>query len=134
MNFRYPLIAAVILAVSACGAASQGRNPTAISSASASLWIKAESKPVVLDVRTSGEFADGHINGAKLIPWTDRDFETRASKELDRSKPVLVYCRSGARSTAAAKKLASLGFTDVRNLEGGTLAWKKEGLPLTPSN
>ena len=64
-----------------------------------------------------------------LIPWTDKDFATRAAKELDPGKPVLVYCRSGRRSAEAAAALAKLGFTDVRNLEGGILAWEKAEQP-----
>ncbi len=133
MFFKYPLIAAFVAVLCSCGSVSTGKRPEPISSAAASQWIKNDPKPVILDVRTPGEFAEGHIAGAQLITWTDRDFETRAVKELDRSQPVLVYCRSGARSAAASKKLASLGFSGVRNLEGGTIAWKKAGLPLTPS-
>ena len=132
MNFRNTLIAVFAFSVCACGTTTT--QPKAISTAAAAQWIKSEPRPVILDVRTSGEFSEGHIAGAKRITWTDRDFETRSLKELDRTEPVLVYCRSGARSSAAAKKLGSLGFTRVRNLEGGTLAWKKAGLPLTQAH
>lgn len=131
MIFRLPLIAAVIASLCACGGVSGNKPHAPISTSEASRWIKTDPEPVILDVRTNGEFEEGHIAGAKLIPWTDRDFESRAVKELDRSQPVLVYCRSGKRSAAATDKLASLGFTDVRNLKGGVLSWQKEGLPLT---
>jgi rhodanese-related sulfurtransferase len=54
-----------------------------------------------------------------------QNFATRAAKELDPGKPLLVYCRSGRRSAEAAAALVKLGFADVRNLEGGILAWGK---------
>jgi phage shock protein E len=84
----------------------------------------------VLDVRTKEEFKDGHLAGAKLIPWTDDDFRERAVKELDQEKPLFVYCRSGKRSGEAAKALEKLGFKQIFTLVGGTLAWDKEGRPL----
>ncbi len=58
------------------------------------------------------------------------DFATRAAKELDSGKPVLVYCRSGRRSAEAAAALVKLGFADVRDLDGGILAWEKAGQPI----
>lgn len=134
MNFLRTAIAFAAIALCACGNAGPGgKQPASISPAEVSRQLSSSPKPVLLDVRTQEEFAEGHIAGARLIPWSGNDFETRATKELDRSKPVVVYCRSGKRSSAAAEKLAALGFTDVRNVRGGTLAWRKEGLPLTPS-
>lgn len=131
MNFRLPLIACAAAVLSACGTTGALR-PSTISTAEASQWVARDSGAVILDVRTREEFADGHLPGAKLIPWTDRDFEDRAVKELDRGKPVLVYCARGSRSGAASKKLATLGF-QVRDLEGGINAWKRGGHPITPS-
>ena len=81
----------------------------------------------VLDVRTKEEFATGHLANATLIPWTDKNFTERAAKELDPRKPVLVYCQGGVRSAKAAAALVKLGFTDVRDLAGGILAWQQAG-------
>lgn len=69
----------------------------------------------VLDVRTCGEFAAGHLPGARHIPYT----HLRAcAGELDRSKPVVCYCRSGNRSARAAAFLARAGFNAL-NMRGG---------------
>lgn len=134
MHLLRTFIAFSAIALCACGnVGPRAKQPVSISPAEASRQLSSPPEPVLLDVRTEEEFAGGHIAGAKLIPWTGKDFETRATRELDRSKPLLVYCRSGKRSSAAAQKLAALGFADVRNVKGGTLAWQKAGFPLTPS-
>lgn len=126
MNLRHLLLIPCLCA----GIAVAAEKPAVISADEASKLIASDTKPVILDVRTPDEFAEGHIAGAKLIPWTDGGFEARVRKELDPAKPVLVYCLSGKRSSAAAEKLASLGFTSVTHLKGGTLAWARKGLPL----
>ena len=82
----------------------------------------------LLDVRTPKEFTeDGHIKGANLIPV--QLFKYIYLEGL-RDKPVLVYCRSGNRSSIAAKMLEEMGVKKVYNLEGGILAWKAAGLPV----
>lgn len=68
---------------------------------------------VLLDVRTPAEFASGHIDGARNIPV---DQIAARSKEIDKATPVVVYCRSGARSAAAANTLRGLGFAKVEDL------------------
>lgn len=80
----------------------------------------------LIDVREPVEHAESHLSGAKLIPLGQ--IEARCG-ELDKSKPVMVMCQAGKRGAAAADKLRALGFSDVRNLEGGILAWKAAGLP-----
>jgi rhodanese-related sulfurtransferase len=80
----------------------------------------------LIDVREPVEFAESHVSGAKLIPLGQ--IEARCS-ELDKTKPLFVMCQAGKRGAAAADKLSALGFSDVRNLEGGILAWKSAGLP-----
>ena len=101
--------------------------PASVSPAQADKWLAATPKAQVLDVRTKAEFAGGHLAKAILIPWTDKDFTVRATKELDPRKPVLVYCLSGGRSAEAAAALVKLGFTEVRNLAGGIAAWQQAG-------
>lgn len=81
----------------------------------------------LVDVREPVEHAEEHIAGAKLIPLGQ--LEKRAA-EIDRSAPVVVMCRSGKRGMEALKKLEALGISNVRNLEGGMLAWKAAGLPV----
>lgn len=84
---------------------------------------------VLLDVRTPEEFATGHLRGATNIDWNSSSFETEI-KKLDKNKPVLIYCRSGRRSAAAADKMRSIGFTKVIELEGGILDWQAKNLPI----
>lgn len=81
---------------------------------------------VVLDVRTSEEFKEERIEGAKNVDFKAADFREMAGK-LDRSKPYLVHCRSGRRSTASLEILKELGFTRIYHLDGGILAWKEAG-------
>ena len=82
----------------------------------------------LIDVRTPKEFAEERIDGFTNIDWNGSDFEAQAAK-LDKSKPVFVHCRSGARSAKAASKLQDMGFTEVYDMEGGILKWNSEGLP-----
>jgi thioredoxin len=90
--------------------------------------IKA-AKPLILDVRTPNEFYDGHIEGATLIPL--QQLEGRLSEiEAYKNKPILVYCRSGNRSTVAAQILARKGFTTLYNLRPGVKGWQAAKLPL----
>lgn len=73
----------------------------------------------LVDVRTPGEFAAGHIDGAVNIPV--QDFSSRA-REIPKDRPVVLYCASGMRSGAAARLLRGAGRTDVHNL-GGISRW-----------
>ena len=78
----------------------------------------------LVDVRTPEEFADGIIPGARNIDAGQAGFDREAEKELDLSRPVAVYCRSGVRSRKAAVRLVRKGYT-VYNLDGGYEGWKK---------
>lgn len=80
----------------------------------------------LVDVRTPGEYAGGHLKNARLINYYDADFATQIGK-LDKSKPVMVYCAAGSRSADAAKQLGQLGFKTVYDLEGGMRAWRAAG-------
>ena len=80
----------------------------------------------VLDVREPDEFngALGHIPGAQLMPLAE---VAARCDELDRSRPLVVVCRSGARSARAVAILSKAGFADVANLAGGMLRWRVDG-------
>ncbi len=82
--------------------------------------------PLLLDVRSPEEFAAGHVPGAVNIP---HDQVAARLGELDKSRWVLVYCRSGKRAGAAEGVLADAGF-DVRQIEGSWLRWESEGRPV----
>ena len=79
----------------------------------------------LIDVRTTQEYQEGHIDGASLQNIRNIDFEQNLDK-LDKTKPVLVYCKSGGRSARAADMLKEKGFTQIYNLEGGFTAWDAE--------
>jgi rhodanese-related sulfurtransferase len=81
----------------------------------------------LVDVRTAEEFNSGHIPGAINI-----SLQELANKigHIPKDKPVIVYCRSGNRSSFAADVLMQAGYTDVYDL-GGIIDWARQGLPIT---
>jgi len=83
----------------------------------------------IIDVRTPQEFSDGHLIHATNMDWNGDRFEAQVST-LDKSKPVFVYCYSGGRSAAAAKKMRANGFTEVYELAGGFSKWRDAKLPV----
>ena len=86
---------------------------------------KAQQGGVILDVRTPEEFAGGHVDGAVNIPVDELDAKLEEVESLtggDKNKPLIVYCRSGARAGRAKKKLLRSGYTQVTNL-GGLSDW-----------
>lgn len=91
--------------------------------------VVAQPEVQVVDVRTPGEYAGGHLKGAINIDVSATGFEEAATAKLDKSKPVAVYCRSGARSARAAGRLTKLGYK-VTNLKGGIMAWQGQGEPV----
>jgi len=88
---------------------------------------RADADLVVLDVRSPGEFAAGHVPGAINIPH-DRIGEHLA--EVPKDKDVVLYCQSGRRAGIAAQVLAEQGYTRLFHLEGDIAAWKANGRPL----
>jgi thioredoxin len=84
----------------------------------------------ILDVRTPGEYAAGHIKGALLTDWNNKNEFDRRIAFVDKTKPVYVYCLSGGRSAAAAEKMREAGYEKVYELRGGINAWKAENKPL----
>lgn len=86
-------------------------------------------EPLILDVRAQGEFAAGHIAGARLIPVGELKARL-AEIEKFKDKPVLVTCATGNRSFNAAKILKEAGFKEVSNLQGGLGAWQQAGMPV----
>ena len=86
--------------------------------------------PLILDVRTPGEYYDGHIEHAKLIPL--HQLEQRLGEIDDyKDRDLLVYCRSGNRSTVAAEILIRDGFKRLYHLRPGIRGWRQANLPVT---
>lgn len=84
---------------------------------------------LVLDVREDIEYDAGHIANAKHIPVGKME-ERLQELEKFKSKPIVVVCRSGMRSSRACSVLRKHGFTDVHNLAGGINAWQQASLPV----
>lgn len=81
---------------------------------------------VLIDVREPGEYAEGHVPGAMLIPMGQL---ANRMGELDKTSPVFVICASGNRSTAMTDLLRVAGF-DAVSVAGGTGAWSHSGRSL----
>jgi rhodanese-related sulfurtransferase len=82
---------------------------------------KSQNNPII-DVRTSMEFSQGYIKGAKNINFFDSDFAKQINS-FDKSKPIYVYCKTGHRSEIASEKMVQLGFKEVYDLKGGIINW-----------
>ena len=97
--------------------------------AAGKLWEANKDKPdfVVLDVRTRPENKEVAIPNAVNIDIKSANFVDQANK-LDKNRTYLVHCRSGGRSKTALKALQKLGFVKLYHLDGGMMAWEKEGL------
>ncbi len=83
----------------------------------------------LLDVRTAGEYRNGHLKGSLQANWNNTNEFTERVSALDKNKPVYVYCMSGPRSEAAAIWLRNNGFITVVELKGGFSNWKMNGKP-----
>jgi rhodanese-related sulfurtransferase len=87
-----------------------------------------ESGAQLVDVREGFEHDAGRIAGARHI---EMDRLTEEARTIDRDRPVVFYCRSGARSAIAVQAFRGAGY-DAFNLSGGLLAWVDRGLPIEP--
>lgn len=85
--------------------------------------MMAEEPGVLVDVRTPGEYAQGHLEGSVLIDYSSSDFASKIG-ELDKDQTVYVYCRSGGRSGRSAQAMKDMGFTKVVDLSGGIMSWQ----------
>lgn len=153
------LAGALVLPVAACGGADQAVNENEAAEASAAQpsvtaeatpvpelrtndagavlvtqeellrMIDAGTAPMILDVRTAEEYAEGHVPGAINISHdelADRLAEIEAAKETG----VIVYCGSGRRAGIAEELLLGQGYADVQHLEGDMLAWLEAARPI----
>ena len=107
-----------------------------ISVAGAAEAVKKNPKTLILDVREPAEWSEGHVPGALHVPRgmleakADLEYANREPALGDRSVPIIVHCASGARSAMAADVLQQMGFSDVKSMAGGIVAWKEQGLPI----
>lgn len=86
-------------------------------------------KMLVVDVRSSEEFAAGHVPGAINLPHDSLTGSEPVLKDW-KQKPVVVYCKSGRRSAIAAEVLEKQGFTQLEHLAGDMQGWQQQGRPV----
>jgi rhodanese-related sulfurtransferase len=93
-------------------------------------WLAEEHRPQVVDVREPAERDAGHIAGTRHIPLVDL---SEQAATLERERPVVFYCRVGARSDMAAQAFRAAGF-EAYSMSGGLVRWAAEGRPLEPAD
>ena len=128
---KHTLIIAMsfVLALFSCSETKSQDTKSDLSAQEFADQIKNSPNGIVLDVRTPGEYSEGHLSKALNIDWYAKDFDSQV-KNLDKAKPIFVYCKVGGRSASAADRLRALGFTKVYELAGGILAWEAAKLPV----
>ncbi len=88
-----------------------------------------ENPPLLIDVRSAEEVANGYIEGSQHI-WINEFFASQDQWPADKDANIVVYCQSGYRGGIATVMLELMGYTNVRNLGGGVNAWNTAELPL----
>ncbi|HTN65279.1 MAG TPA: rhodanese-like domain-containing protein [Burkholderiaceae bacterium] len=123
-----PLVASLLLAIAA--------SSVALDAAAAPQTVDVQQAAalqsggaLLIDVRETGEYAEGHAPGSVLIPLGQLQ-QRLPEIESYKDKPVVLICRSGNRSAKALKQLQQAGFSAASNIDGGMIAWKKAGLPI----
>ncbi|MBK9714793.1 MAG: rhodanese-like domain-containing protein [Kouleothrix sp.] len=131
------LVLAGLFLLAACGA-QPAPAPAAAGSASAAVvkisvadlktQLDRKETLLLLDVLSPEEYAnDGHVAGSTLIPLPELE---RRLSELPTDRPIACICHSGNRSTTACDLLARHGFTQLRNIQGGMIAWAQADYPI----
>jgi rhodanese-related sulfurtransferase len=93
-------------------------------------WLGEDPALQVIDVREPHERAAGHIDGTRHIELVQLSSQ---ADTVVRERPVVFYCRVGARSTMAAQAFRAAGF-EAYSMSGGLLRWAQEGRPLSPED
>ena len=84
----------------------------------------------LIDVRTPAEYLTLHASGSVNIPLDEIDFEAIKTLRDPDGEPLYFICRSDSRGRKACEAMMSIGFTNVVNIAGGTVAWNDLGLPV----
>jgi rhodanese-related sulfurtransferase len=100
-----------------------------------------DSMTLIIDIREPAEYERGHIPGAMLLPRGLLEFDIHRLVEQNRrdvevpheEQSIVLYCGTGGRSALAAKAVEELGYTNVRSMAGGIVAWAQAGLPVDTS-
>lgn len=125
---KFILLLVLIVGLQSCN--SQNEGVTMLSPTQAKENLAKDASIQLLDVRTADEFSTGHIDNAENSCVTTDEF-IQKMPNLDKEKPIYVYCKSGNRSAKATKILVDNGFTNVFEVIGGITAWQSDGLEVT---
>ena len=116
--------AAILMSLTACGNSYKNLDIDEFEK------MTADGAIAIVDVRTAEEYAAGHLRWASNCDWYSPDFISQLEASFPKGTQLAIYCRSGKRSAAAAKKLTKAGYK-VYNMLGGYLAWNEAGKPTT---
>ncbi|HZH69597.1 MAG TPA: rhodanese-like domain-containing protein [Flavobacteriaceae bacterium] len=129
VHFKKLFVFAILLSLTSCINSKKDPAVQVISPEQMANDLLEKEEIQLVDVRTSEEFLEGHLKNAQNICIASSDFEDKI-KLLDKNKPVYLYCRTGVRSSNAAKTLLKMGFTEVYDMQGGITNWEEQGLEL----
>ena len=118
-KIRLLLVALFVAMLAGCGQSPAGAGVDISVDEALRLWQNKEA--IIIDVRTPGEYRDGHIPGVVNIPLDE--LEKRIG-EIPKDKKVVLICRTGSRSAQGTRLLRSKGFNNVYNSTGGMSTWK----------
>jgi len=116
---RLCLFMLAVALVGGCGQSSVGANVDVSVDEALRLWQSKEA--ILIDVRTPGEYRDGHIPDVANIPLNELE---KRMGEVPKDKKVVLICRTGNRSAEGTRLLRGKGFTNVFNSTGGMSSWK----------
>lgn len=125
-NARLRPLLATLMLLSACATDGQNATGPRITIEELAKRIQDGAAPAILDVRSQGEFDDGHIPGAIHIPHGDLS-KRMGELPVKQDGELVVYCKSGLRAGWAEKTLSEAGYTNVRDLKGQWKAWEAAG-------
>ncbi|MDO4229753.1 MAG: rhodanese-like domain-containing protein [Capnocytophaga sp.] len=89
-----------------------------------------QSGNILVDLRTSEEFAEGHLKNAINIDFFDANFVENFENQFDKSDTIYIHCKSGGRSSKAMQQLETVGFKNIIHLDGGIMQWLEAGKPI----
>lgn len=130
MMFRLFTLASLILTATSVQLVSAQEQQLKHVTAAEFNQIISEGNGQLIDIRTPAEYNMGHIKGAIMIDFYAPTFKSKLS-ELDKNKPVYIYCRSGNRTSHTVSLLQQLGFKEIINLQRGLIDWQRGGFQLT---
>jgi thioredoxin 1 len=128
INLIFFFFAAIL--ISSCSNGQSNEGFTTVTPQEFSKKLAKTPEAFLIDVRTPGEYADGHLQDAVNIDWKSNDFGEKVA-DIDKSAPIYVYCLSGGRSKGAANFLKKEGFENVIEMDGGMMKWRSLKMPET---